>query len=145
VRRLLACICLLVALPVAAGEVCLDREGVWLERPPGALFDWEYHVYVDSSEVREFGRMRPHQVRDVLIDAGWTSIPDRDLLVLSREIHELGDDVMVRNQGCGVMIRARAVDRPPGEDATWTIEITSRGVPDLEGHCTADCFGHRGR
>ena len=144
-RRLLACIGLFIALPVTAGDVCLDRAGVWVERPPGALFDWEYHVYVDRSEVREFGRMRPNQVRDVLVDAGWKSIPDRDLLVLSREIHKLGDDIMVRNQGCGVMIRARATDRPPGEDATWLLEITSRGVPDLEGHCIADCFGHGGR
>jgi hypothetical protein len=133
---------LVLAWPVAAGEVCLDREGVWRERLPGALFAWEYHVYVDHSQIGTWSSLRPHQIRDVLVDAGWGPLDDRELLRLGRVISEQGSQVKTRDQGCGVRIAARAVDRPPAGHVIWQLEIESRGTPKANGVCDADCFGH---
>jgi hypothetical protein len=142
VRRLLALCALCLALPASASEICMDREGVWRERLPGALYAWEYHVYVSAEETGAWSRLRPSQVRDVLVEAGWGALDNKELLHLSRVIVDQGGQVKGRDQGCGVVIQARAVDKPPGGDVIWDVAVASRGTPRVNGVCEADCFGH---
>lgn len=141
-RRLLCLGVLALALPASAAQVCLDREGVWRERLPGALYAWEYHVYVDHLETGTWSRMRPNQVRDVLVDAGWDPLDNRELLRLSQHMVDEGGQVKARDRGCGVRISARAVDKPPAGDVIWELVVESRGTPLANGRCEADCFGH---
>ncbi|GEM_PF-2770667 len=141
-RRLIALSVLALALPASAAEICLDREGVWRERLPGALYAWEYHVYVAPEDTGTWSRLRPYQVRDVLVDAGWDAMDHKQLLHLSRLITERGDEIKARNQGCGVVIQARAVDKVPAGEVIWDLAIDSRGTPHVNGVCEADCFGH---
>ncbi len=141
-RRLIALGVLALALPASAAEICMDRQGVWRERLPGALYDWEYHVYVHPDDTGTWSSLRPAQIRDVLVEAGWSHIDNRELLKLSRVISGRGDQIKARDQGCGVVIEAWAADKPPGGDVIWELTIESRGTPMVNGVCEADCFGH---
>ncbi len=141
-RRIAVLGALALAFPALAGEICLDREANFREQLPGALFAWEYHVYVDHDEMGSWSRLRPNQVRDVLVDAGWKSLDNRELLRVSKVLVESAGLLKGIDQGCGVKLAARGVGMPPAGDVIWDVTLVSRGEPHVNGICEPDCFGH---